>query len=580
MARRMTTGGAFGLRIGWGVWVCAAAFLAATSTRAADDPTIDEFLAAGEFAPAWDVAQGAPADQRDAMLAEIAAAQARAGARQASRATASEIGDDLLRGQILGESSGQPVGIGGGRGGAPEPDFDALIELITSTIEPQSWDDVGGPGSIAPFETGVRVDAQGFVERRLDEEAGGRLESVRRAAQGPALDQDVRRTSALRKVSLTRLERQVQLRLAAGRVPDDVMQCLAGLERIEYVLVYPETRDIVLAGPAGGWQYDAEARPRDIESGRPVMRLDDLVVILRALAVNPDGRFGCSITPSQEALAKTRAFLEESSKRPLKAGQRGKWLAELRDTLGRQAIEFYGVDPRTRVARVMFEADYRMKLVGIGLEEGTLDVPSYLESIQIKPGEAPPPLGVLRWWFTINYQSLSASRDRNAFEFHGQGVKMQSENELLAEDGQRVHTGESEPLNQLFAQNFTRHFEALAEKYPIYADLRTIYDLALAAALIKAEDLPARVGWHMACFGDPRAYPVALEHAPAEVESVINHRVVNKVHVLAGVSGGVRVDPSALVTTAAIQTDREGRVESEHVRSTPTDLAPDAWWWD
>jgi hypothetical protein len=30
-------------------------------------------------------------------------------------------------------------------------DYDSLIELITSTVQPQTWDVVGGPGSIAPM---------------------------------------------------------------------------------------------------------------------------------------------------------------------------------------------------------------------------------------------------------------------------------------------------------------------------------------------------------------------------------------------------------------------------------------------
>jgi hypothetical protein len=30
-------------------------------------------------------------------------------------------------------------------------DYDSLIDLITSTVQPTTWDDVGGPGSIAPF---------------------------------------------------------------------------------------------------------------------------------------------------------------------------------------------------------------------------------------------------------------------------------------------------------------------------------------------------------------------------------------------------------------------------------------------
>ena len=36
--------------------------------------------------------------------------------------------------------------------GRPALDFDSLIELITSTVGPTTWDEVGGAGSIAPFE--------------------------------------------------------------------------------------------------------------------------------------------------------------------------------------------------------------------------------------------------------------------------------------------------------------------------------------------------------------------------------------------------------------------------------------------
>ena len=32
------------------------------------------------------------------------------------------------------------------------------------------------------------------------------------------------------------------------------MQVLAGLQRIQYVFVYPESNDLVLAGPAGDWR--------------------------------------------------------------------------------------------------------------------------------------------------------------------------------------------------------------------------------------------------------------------------------------------------------------------------------------
>jgi hypothetical protein len=37
-------------------------------------------------------------------------------------------------------------------GGGLSLDFDPLVDMITSTIEPDSWQDVGGPGSITGFE--------------------------------------------------------------------------------------------------------------------------------------------------------------------------------------------------------------------------------------------------------------------------------------------------------------------------------------------------------------------------------------------------------------------------------------------
>jgi general secretion pathway protein D len=45
----------------------------------------------------------------------------------------------------------------GGLGGGVVADFDSLIELITTTIDPDSWDDVGGPGSIAEFATNLSL---------------------------------------------------------------------------------------------------------------------------------------------------------------------------------------------------------------------------------------------------------------------------------------------------------------------------------------------------------------------------------------------------------------------------------------
>ena len=44
-----------------------------------------------------------------------------------------------------------PVDVAGKRIAGP-PDFDSLIELITTTIDAATWDESGGPGSIKEFE--------------------------------------------------------------------------------------------------------------------------------------------------------------------------------------------------------------------------------------------------------------------------------------------------------------------------------------------------------------------------------------------------------------------------------------------
>jgi len=554
-------------------------------------------LAAGEFGPAIAAAEQAQGAKRDALLRDIATAQRAGGAAEAAGQTLQRIRDDRARAGGVADVLAQRIapndpvlaqlGVGGGVGGAAgggagdsQADFEPIIELIQKTIEPESWDTEGGAGAIQPFESGVRVDTRGVLQHIVTEKEAGVLDAVRRQATARGSNAEVRTASKLRKVSLPRLERAIQVLRASGGEPDDAMRMMAGLQHIEYVLVYPETGDLVLAGPAGDWRRAADGRIVSAETGHPVLQLDDLVVVLRHANKTRHARFGCSIDPLPENIVRTQEFLAEAAKRPLRPGAAAvkEYANTIRDKMGLQKVEVYGIDPRTRVGQILVEADYRMKLVGLGLEAPAGDLQSFFDTLS---GKNQGGLKLVRWWFTLNYDAVQTTPGRDAFAIRGQGVQLQSEDEVLAEQGRRVPTGGANELNEQFAKSFTKNFPELAAKYPIYAELQNVFDLALAASLISSERLGEKTGWHMSGLGDDAQYHVPLRNAAKTVQSVVRHRADGKGSVLVQVSGGVKVDTTQLVAANKIQTVATGPLPHNREQSRPAKADHAApWWWD
>ncbi len=89
----------------------------------------------------------------------------------------------------------QPLGMGpGGMGGGAQADFDSLIDLITATIEPDSWDDVGGENSIQQFETNLSLVVS--APNEVHEEIADLLRQLRRL-------QDLQVTIEVRFITLS-----------------------------------------------------------------------------------------------------------------------------------------------------------------------------------------------------------------------------------------------------------------------------------------------------------------------------------------------------------------------------------------
>lgn len=567
---------------------------------------VDKFLADGEFSLAL---QQANASNNDGMRKRIADAQAGFGELGSARNTAAMIGDDVLRTSALSSITGasdrwQIDGNGGFPNSAPQggvtiADFGMLMNLIQETVSTDTWNLSGtGEGSMQPFPSGVYVDAAGVLHRIKSKKMISPLVSRNKFKQGTE-NSAVRQTAAFRKVSLTRLERAVQLRAAQGKPPTDAMRNLAGITEVRFVMIDEETSEVIIAGPAGDWKQDSIGKRINVENGKPVLQLDDFVVCLRnAYAANADaGKFGCAIVPRKENLADTVAFLETSQ-------LEGKpWQNKLRETLGQQDVDVFGIEPGTHAARVLVDADHHMKLIGMGVEPSIPQVRSYLDRVELDSNGNPPPMDVVRWWFAADYDQLIANEARNIFEFRGPGVKVLSETEFINRDGERLHTGKAVGPTAAFARDFTRHFEMLATHYSIYKELQNVFDLAVVANLIREHDLADKASWSMPFFSaDPSGQQQQQEGVVSvfqnrwkceqqrpvkSVDSVINRRVIQDrrngetySHSLVGVSGGVSFDANAFVSADNVETEMD--IEFEKIRSdSVADLPPiDRWWWD
>ena len=510
------------------------------------------FLTAGEFGAATDLALANPDPRQQAQqLGDVARAQLAFGDWQPAWSTARRITDPAIRnatfdalrqGNVFAQEPGAAVGSAPvPAGGGSQADFTQLINLITSTINPDGWVDAGGAGSITPYVTGVFADPLTAARSTSADESLAALgaETRRRAADLP---DELARATELRVVSLRALEAAVRERAAQGLAPTVTQQFLAGLTRVRYVLLDRERGDVLLAGPASGWEYTAEGVPLSLVGKRPPLRLDDLITLCRLYDQPRAEPLGCSINPRPDNLRAMKEFAEASQARgPLRPSAVTNWTKELEQHLGEQDVVVFGIPADSRTARVLVEADYRMKLIGIGKLDGGPKIPDYFQLLKQSGQTAGgKPLEALRWWLTLRHDAIRHSPDRTVYEIAGSTVLAQSENQFVSARGEHLPTGLSEPVNRRFADNLTQQYDGLAERDPIFAELRNIFDLAVVAALLKTQGLARSAGWERLPFTAGLGYTPPRVPPKATVPSVVNHKVFGGRDIVVQVAGGVQ----------------------------------------
>ncbi len=469
---------------------------------------------------------------------------------------AQQIGGGMGGGGMGGQQGGMGGGMGGGGMGGGQQG------------------DLGGAGTGA---AGVMIDADGVLRTHvvIDRELG-----ARRKAAASVLAGDLQKRAAMRMVALSRLEAEVAKAAATGRGIPEEFEKLAGLTRVQYVFIYPgegsERGEIVIAGPAEPWMTDASGRVVGIETGSPIVLLEDLAAALRAFPPGQpaDRAIGCSIDPRQEGLAAMQAYLRKLGRINPKASSAEEIVNGMRQALGTQVVRIDGISPATHFAQVMVEADYRMKLIGIGLEPPPVKMSTWIELASAGSVAAN---ALQRWYFVPDYQCVRVSEDDLAFELVGRGVKLVGADEVVLSDGRRMSASRADRASKMFTDAFTKKYADIAARNPVYAQLRNMIDLAVVAAYLQEHDAYGRTQFGAEKLREESAYPIERYPVPTEVETAIN-AVWRQNRLLTPIGGGVTLQPRIALESPNLLMDEQGTVAK--ARGDKLTVPAGRWWWE
>ena len=412
---------------------------------------------------------------------------------------------------------------------------------------------------------GIAIDAQGVVTEATPESRQRLRDEMIRVMEQPA--KGMARSVPLRKVSLRGIEAAIQQALDNNleTIPDEV-RYLGGLQRVEYVLVYPEHNDIVLAGPGEGWKVDPNGNVVGQTSGRPVIQIDDLIVALRTVRAQREA-ISCSIDPTQEGLARLSRYIakQKSFKRSM--------LSAMRRALGPQQVSVTAVPEDSHFARVMLAADYRMKRIAMNLDPSPVaELPGFMDLLKSSPRGLTSMTP--RWWLACDYEPLARSEDGLAWRLRGQGVKVMTENDLVDADGHVRQTGKSDPVAQEWAELMTEHYDALSQEEVVFGQLRNVMDLCVISAVIAKEHLLERANCSLPNLASSEG-ALALDswNVAKSIESQCSYIKKGRSYVVT-TSGGVDIDPWRVVRSSTTDSTLAS------TRAAGTRRPDSSWWWN
>ena len=350
---------------------------------------------------------------------------------------------------------------------------------------------------------GIMLDSKGAIHF-ADPDPKAMEEARAKAKAASPIAHDAR----LCYISLPRLTMAVKaLREKDKEVPEEI-RYLGGMTRIQYVFVYPDDRELVIAGPAEPWDATNPLEVVGKVTGRPVMQFDDLIAAMRTARSmrrggENGGAFGCSIDFARGVEGHVAKLLKEHADKP-----RPEKLVLLAKGIGEQKVKIFNTDDDTRLAFICAAADCKLKRIALGVEEAP--VPGI--GAAVESSRAP----TSHVWFEMAYQPLLASEDGYAFELRGARLQVKVGEDMFT-DKDATHRAIA------FARLFNLNMDKMCAAVPLFADLQNMADLSMVATLIRLDNLNDKVKWDALDVYAVIGWPVMTLPPARTVDALVNY---------------------------------------------------------
>ena len=350
---------------------------------------------------------------------------------------------------------------------------------------------------------GITLDAAGAIHFRDPDPKAIEEARVKAKAAVP-----ITRDEKLCCISLPRLISTVKaLREKDKDVPDEI-RYLGGMTRIQYVFVYPDERELVIAGPAEAWDATNPLEVIGKVTGRPVMQFDDLIAAMRTARSmrrggENGGAFGCSIDSARGTEDHVAKLLKENSTKP-----RPEKMVILAKGIGLQKVKIFNTDDDTRLAFICAAADCKLKRIALGVEEAPIPgIGAAVESSRAPTSHV---------WFEMAYQPLLASEEGYAFELKGARLQVKVGEDMFT-DKDATHRAIA------FAKLFNLNMDKMCAGVPLFADLQNMADLSMVATLIRLDKLDDKVKWDTLDVYAAIGWPVMTLPPARTVDTLVNY---------------------------------------------------------